>query len=155
MADFMTKPVYRVIVLKHGRFIRCREESMDTQALKTYRYFLKDSIRKKINFRNTDQNRSVPPPPIQNPCPADAILIDLPGPEEWNNIAPIEPYPSHCQQEKPTKIPGSRSFQGRTILSFMDNPGASRTRYPRACISHRAVCRMPPCLLKPILPFFM
>jgi len=59
---------------------------MDPDALKTYRYFLKDSIRKKINFRLTDQNQHVPVPPLQNPCPADARRIDLPGPKEWKNI---------------------------------------------------------------------
>jgi SagB-type dehydrogenase family enzyme len=63
---------------------------MDQDALKRYRYFLKDSIRKKINFRNTDQNQHVPAPPIQNPCPADAKCINLPGPEEWENIAPTD-----------------------------------------------------------------
>ncbi len=63
---------------------------MDQDALKKYRYFLKDSIRKKINFRHTDQNQHVPAPPIQNACPADAKRINLPGPEEWENIAPTD-----------------------------------------------------------------
>jgi len=60
---------------------------MDKDVLKKYRYFLKDSIRKKINFRLTDQNQHVPPPPIQNTCLADARRIDLPGPKEWKHIA--------------------------------------------------------------------
>ncbi len=59
---------------------------MDQEALKAYRYFLKDSIRKKIVFRNTDQNRHIPPPPIQNPCPADAKRINLPGSDEWKQV---------------------------------------------------------------------
>ena len=63
---------------------------MNYEELKRYRYFLKDSIRKKINFRNTDQNRQVPVPPIQNPCLADATRIDLPGPKEWKTIAPTD-----------------------------------------------------------------
>jgi len=59
---------------------------MDHDALRTYRNFLKDSIRKKISFRQTDQNQQIPPPPIQNPCPADAHRIDLAGPKEWKDI---------------------------------------------------------------------
>jgi len=60
---------------------------MDHDALKTYRYFLKDSIRKKINFRHTEQHQNVPPPPIQKPCPVDATRMDLPGPKEWKSIS--------------------------------------------------------------------
>jgi SagB-type dehydrogenase family enzyme len=63
---------------------------MDKESLKNYRYFLKDSIRKRIVFRFTDQNQGVPVPSIEKPCPDDARRIDLPGPEEWKNIAPTD-----------------------------------------------------------------
>ncbi len=33
--------------------------------LETYRYFLKDTIRKTIDFSQTDQSRGVEPPPIE------------------------------------------------------------------------------------------
>ncbi|MFO8110655.1 MAG: SagB/ThcOx family dehydrogenase [Thermoplasmata archaeon] len=42
------------------------------------RDFLKDTVRKKTDFSKTDQNRRVPPPPLQKPIPEDAVLIDLP-----------------------------------------------------------------------------
>ncbi len=42
------------------------------------REFLKDTVRKKTNFSKTDQNKGVPPPPLQKPIPKDATLIDLP-----------------------------------------------------------------------------
>jgi SagB-type dehydrogenase family enzyme len=42
------------------------------------RFFLKDTIRRQIDFRETDQNRGEPAPPIQKPCPADAVRIALP-----------------------------------------------------------------------------
>ncbi|MBN1138486.1 MAG: SagB/ThcOx family dehydrogenase [Anaerolineae bacterium] len=42
------------------------------------RSFLKDSIRQQIDFVRTDQNRGLPPPPLQAPCPPDAVRIDLP-----------------------------------------------------------------------------
>ena len=56
------------------------------EKLKMYRYFLKDSIRKKIVFRFTDQNQGVPVPPIEKDCRDGSILIDLPRFDEWRNI---------------------------------------------------------------------
>lgn len=46
-------------------------------SIKQNRYFLKDSVRKKIDFSKTDQNQMKPPPPVQKPYPSDATLIDL------------------------------------------------------------------------------
>ena len=48
-----------------------------------YRYFLKDTIRKTIDFRNTDQNRGVPVPPIEKPYDSDAHRIQLPTSDQW------------------------------------------------------------------------
>lgn len=59
---------------------------MKDEKLKNYRYFLKDSIRKIIDFKFTDQNQGVPVPPIEKPYPGGATLIDLPGPDEWSEI---------------------------------------------------------------------
>ena len=59
---------------------------MNNEQLKKYRHFLKDSIRKKIDFKFTDQNQGVPVPQIQKPYSDDSILIDLPNPDEWKNI---------------------------------------------------------------------
>lgn len=47
-----------------------------------YRCFLKDSIRQTINFTQTAQNRLVPAPPLQKPCPENAVRIDLPDGSE-------------------------------------------------------------------------
>ncbi len=63
------------------------KELLDKEQLKQYRNFLKDSIRKKINFRFTDQNQGIPAPPIQKDCLDCATLIDLPGPELWEKIS--------------------------------------------------------------------
>ena len=46
------------------------------------RFFLKDSIRLQIDFAQTDQNRGLPPPPLQAPSPPDAVRIDLPDGRE-------------------------------------------------------------------------
>jgi hypothetical protein len=40
---------------------------MDEDLIKAYRLFLKDSIRKVIDFSRTDQNRGVAPPPKSLP----------------------------------------------------------------------------------------
>ncbi len=63
-----------------------------------YRYFLKDSIRKKINFALTDQNQKVPAPPVQKKAAPDAAIIQLPGPDplsgttpgQWNSIPGVD-----------------------------------------------------------------
>ncbi len=47
------------------------------------RDFLKDSVRKRTDFSKTDQNRGVPPPPIQKQVTDDAKIIDLPQPMHW------------------------------------------------------------------------
>jgi SagB-type dehydrogenase family enzyme len=52
--------------------------------------FLKDNIRKRINFSHTDQNQGVPAPPIEKPYPAEARRIDLIRPGEWKDIRPVE-----------------------------------------------------------------
>ncbi len=48
-----------------------------------FRYFLKDSIRKEIDFSATDQNTGIPMPPAEKPCRSDAAPVRLPGQEEW------------------------------------------------------------------------
>ncbi len=63
---------------------------MDKDLIEQYRYFLKDSIRKEIDFSQTDQNRGSDIPPIEKPYPADAIRIDLVKPGMWKSIARID-----------------------------------------------------------------
>ncbi|WP_294344419.1 SagB/ThcOx family dehydrogenase [Prosthecochloris sp.] len=50
-----------------------------SKKLEQYRYFLKDSIRQTIDFTRTAQSRRLPAPPLQKPCPEDAVRIDLPN----------------------------------------------------------------------------
>jgi SagB-type dehydrogenase family enzyme len=51
---------------------------MEKDVLQQYRQFLKDSIRKEVDFSRTDQNRGIPPPPIEKPYRKDAVRVDLP-----------------------------------------------------------------------------
>ncbi len=50
---------------------------MKDSIIEQYRYFLKDSVRKTINFSETDQSRGIAPPPLEKPFADDAVRIDL------------------------------------------------------------------------------
>ncbi len=52
---------------------------MSKKYFEANRFFLKDGIRQKIDFSQTDQSRNLPAPPMQKPCPADVPRIDLPS----------------------------------------------------------------------------
>ena len=63
---------------------------MDGKLIEQFRFFLKDSIRKKIDFAATDQNRGVAAPPIEKPYPADAVRIDLSRFGKWRGVPGID-----------------------------------------------------------------
>jgi len=52
------------------------------ERLATFRNFLKDSLRKTIDFRTTDQYRGIPAPPMQTETSDDDLTIELPPPVE-------------------------------------------------------------------------
>ena len=51
-----------------------------------YRNFLKDSIRKTIDFLTTDQGKGIKPPPTEKPCNSEDKKITLIKPGEWKLI---------------------------------------------------------------------
>jgi SagB-type dehydrogenase family enzyme len=55
-----------------------------------YREFLKDTIRQRIDFSQTDQSRGVPPPPLEKPFPADAKRFNLPPAGQWEGIRTVD-----------------------------------------------------------------
>jgi SagB-type dehydrogenase family enzyme len=55
-----------------------------------HRYFLKDSIRKTIDFSKTDQSLGLPPPPIEKPYRSSQELIDLTPSNTFQNISTID-----------------------------------------------------------------
>jgi SagB-type dehydrogenase family enzyme len=63
---------------------------MPESPLAAYREFLKDTIRQKIDFSQTDQSQGVPPPPVEKPYPADAVRISLPPVGQWEGIELID-----------------------------------------------------------------
>jgi hypothetical protein len=46
--------------------------------MKAHRDFLKDDLRLKINFQQTDQNQGLAPPPVQKPITSNQKKITLP-----------------------------------------------------------------------------
>ncbi len=63
---------------------------MDEDLIERYRYFLKDNIRKEIDFSQTGQNSGSDIPPIEKPYQVDAIRIDLIKPDMLKNIAGMD-----------------------------------------------------------------
>lgn len=60
---------------------------MSRADITTYRDFLKDTLRLQIDFRRTDQNRGLAPPPVEKPARPGQELIPLPGPESFTAFA--------------------------------------------------------------------
>jgi SagB-type dehydrogenase family enzyme len=67
-----------------GPFSTIHQKGHCMNKTEQYRYFLKDTIRKSIDFRNTDQHRGVPVPPIEKPYDSDARRIQLPLSDQWS-----------------------------------------------------------------------
>ena len=51
---------------------------MPSKKFESNRFFLKDTIRKQINFSQTSQSLGLPAPPVQKPCAKNVLKIDLP-----------------------------------------------------------------------------
>jgi SagB-type dehydrogenase family enzyme len=62
---------------------------MQNHLLQQYRSFLKDTIRKTVDFSKTDQNLGIEPPPIEKSFSADAVRVDLLKAYSWKNISAI------------------------------------------------------------------
>jgi SagB-type dehydrogenase family enzyme len=90
---------------------------MKNPLLEQYRSFLKDTIRKRIDFSQTDQSRGIQPPPIEKPFPVDAVFIDLSRDDSWK----VMPHVSLSEAIKHRK--SHRTFLNRSItldeLSFL------------------------------------
>jgi SagB-type dehydrogenase family enzyme len=49
----------------------------DENLIEQFRFFLKDTIRKRVDFSRTDQHRGMPPPPLEKPFAEKASRVDL------------------------------------------------------------------------------
>jgi SagB-type dehydrogenase family enzyme len=84
---------------------------MQQSRLDQYRYFLKDSIRKTIDFSKTDQSQGLPPPPIEKPYRKDQQVIPLISPHELADLYPI------TLQNAINNRRSRRKFKGESISS--------------------------------------
>jgi SagB-type dehydrogenase family enzyme len=82
-----------------------------------HRYFLKDSIRKTVDFSITDQNQGLPPPPIEKPYQNDKKVISLIPPSDLAGLYAI------TLQSAINNRQSRRQFKGESIslteLSFL------------------------------------
>jgi SagB-type dehydrogenase family enzyme len=65
---------------------------MDQSSKTKFRFFLKDSVRQMVDFRSTDQNRGIAPPPVEKPVPETAQVIDLIPHEELHDISDMNVF---------------------------------------------------------------
>src|SRR5208283_1356197 len=65
---------------------------MDRSSRDRFRDFLKDTVRQKVDFYNTDQNRGIAPPPLEKPIPAGAQCINLVAAEKLRDISVIDVF---------------------------------------------------------------
>jgi SagB-type dehydrogenase family enzyme len=63
---------------------------MQESSIEQYRYFLKDSILKTIDFSRTDQSLGVPPPPIEKPYSPNSERINLLSPDEFQGLPSVD-----------------------------------------------------------------
>lgn len=67
------------------------DDPMNKDELKGYsRFFLKDAIRKAIDFSQTDQNRGFAPPPIEKPYDRGAERINLTPPDRFGDMCALD-----------------------------------------------------------------
>ncbi len=82
-----------------------------------HRYFLKDSIRKTVDFSKTDQNQGLPPPRIEKPYQNDQKAIPLIPPSDLADLYAI------TLQSAINNRQSRRQFKGESIslteLSFL------------------------------------
>ncbi|UCF30844.1 MAG: SagB/ThcOx family dehydrogenase [bacterium] len=57
---------------------------MDDVLLRQHREFLKDSLRKEVDFSRTDQQKGLSAPPIEKPFDGNAPRIGLPPRDQWS-----------------------------------------------------------------------
>jgi len=58
--------------------------------LEQYRNFLKDTVRRTIDFSMTDQSAGVAPPPVEKPCPPGGECIDLVAKDSWRGFSGLD-----------------------------------------------------------------
>ncbi len=81
------------------------------------RFFLKDTIRRSVDFTRTAQNLGYPPPPLEKPLPEGATILPLPLPEAWPEVSGLSLFAAIARRRS------HRSFRDAPLslaeLSFL------------------------------------
>ena len=85
---------------------------------KRNRDFLKDSLRKTIDFRKSDQSKRIPHPPVEKLVPSDAVRINLPTKEEWSKAIPKKDV-VHAIAGRKSRRSFNRAYLSMEELSFL------------------------------------
>ena len=64
----------------------------DENLIEQFRFFLKDTIRKRVDFSQTDQHRGMAPPPVEKPFAEKARRIDLIPPGQLKELGRLDLY---------------------------------------------------------------
>lgn len=84
---------------------------------KDHRDFLKDSIRKRVDFSRTAQSRGIAPPPLQKPVPPDAVRIPLVAAGTWKSISGVDLGTAIARRKSRRKYTGEAlSFEELSFL---------------------------------------
>lgn len=98
--------------------------------MKARRDFLKDTVRKEVDFRLTAQSRGYLPPPVEKPVPDGTSRIKLPRQDNWMSfgaVSLVEAVTKRSSYRKPTK--GKLSFLELSFLLWATQ-GVTRKELP-------------------------
>ncbi|MBM9538091.1 SagB/ThcOx family dehydrogenase [Desulfobulbus alkaliphilus] len=91
---------------------------MIDQRTRAQRLFLTDTLRGQVDFSTTDQQRGMPPPPLQKPADPLATRIQLAGPEEWEPVLrPIDLHQAIARRQSRRRY--SAAHLNLAELSFL------------------------------------
>ena len=90
---------------------------MEKSIYKENRYFMKDSVRKTVDFSQTDQGRGIPPPPVEKPYRSDQELVTLSKPGDFTGLYKID-LQSAIENRKSRRNYGNSSVSLKE-LSFL------------------------------------
>jgi len=117
---------------------------MEEELLQEYRNFLKDRVRRDVDFSQTDQSRGVPPPPVEKPFPPDAKRVDLPGKGQWPTIGKVDITQAIANRQSRRKFRNAPlSLEEVSFLLWatqgirkMERPGVALRTVPSAGARH-------------------
>ena len=99
---------------------------MPENPMATCREFLKDTIRQKIDFSQSDQNQGIPPPPLEKPYPPDAVRIKQLPVGQWQGVELIELVSAIEKRQSRRRFSPATRTQVPATISISRTRGRSR-----------------------------